>query len=126
EQRAAIRELEAPLPSIGRARERAFLVAEDLAFEQRLGNCRAVDRDEGKARARAELMNRLRDELLACARLARDEDRSAGGRRLFDDLINLAHLRRVADERSKRSMLAKLTPQRLHLAHRLEALDDLV
>ena len=42
------------------------------------------------------------------------------------DLIDLAHLRAVADERAERAVLAQLAPQRLHLAQRLEPLDDLV
>src|SRR4029077_11327544 len=107
-------------------RERALLVPEDLAFEERLGNRGAVDRNERKSGARAELMNRLRDELLAGPRLARDEHRRARRRRLLDDLVDLPHLGAVADERAERTMLAQLAPQRLHLAHRLEALDDLV
>ena len=51
EQRAAVGELEAALPPLGGAGERALLVAEDLALEQRLGNRRAVDGDE-RERAR--------------------------------------------------------------------------
>ena len=46
EQRAAVGELEAAGAAIGGAGERALLVAEDLALEQRLGNRRAVDGDE--------------------------------------------------------------------------------
>ena len=101
-------------------------MAEDLALEQRFGNRRAVDRDERERRARAELMDRLRDQLLAGARLAGDEHRRRGGRRQFDHLVNLPHLRAVPDERSEGAVFAKLTAQRLHLAHRLEPLDDFV
>ncbi len=52
EERALVRELEAAGPALERAGERALLVAEDLALEERLGNGRAVDGDE-RARARA-------------------------------------------------------------------------
>ena len=93
EQRAAVGQLETALPPIGRAGERALLVAEDLALEQRLGNRRAVDRHKRKRRARAELVDRLRDQLLAGARLAGDEHRRARRRRLLDDLVDLPHLR---------------------------------
>ena len=110
-----------PCAAIGRAGERALLVAEDLALEQRLRNRRAVDRDERKRRARAELVDRLRDQLLAGARLAGDQHRRAGRRRLLDHLVDLPHLRAVADQRSERAVLAQLTPQRLHLAQRLRA-----
>ena len=126
EQRAAVRQLEAALPPIGRAGEGALLVAEDFALEQRLGNRGAVDGDERKAGARAQLVDGLRDQLLAGARLAGDEHRRRGRRRLLDHLIDLAHLGAVADERAERAVLAQLAAQRLHLAHRLEPLDDLV
>src|SRR6185369_13491715 len=43
EQRAAIREFEAALAPIGRTGERALLVAEDFALQQRFRNRRAVD-----------------------------------------------------------------------------------
>src|SRR5207302_4771766 len=107
----AIRQLEAARAPLGRAGERAFLVAEDLALEQRLGNRRAVDRDERKRRPRAELMNRLRDELLAGPRFAGDEDGGTGGRGLLDNLVNLAHLGAVADKRAERAVLAQLSAQ---------------
>ena len=50
-------QLEEALPPFDRARERAFLVAEDLALEQRLGNRGAVDRDERKRGTRAGLVD---------------------------------------------------------------------
>ena len=71
-------------------------------------------------------MDGLRDELLAGARFAGDEHGRRGRRRLLDHLVDLPHLRAVADERSERAVLAQLAPQRLHLAHRLQAFDDLV
>ncbi len=125
-ERAAIGQLEAALAPIGGARERALLVPEDLALEQRLGNRRAVDRDERKRRARTELVDRLRDQFLAGARLARDEHRRAGRRRLLDHLVDLPHLGAVADHRPERAVFAQLTPQRLHFAKRLLPLDNLV
>src|SRR5258706_7726203 len=45
--RAAISHLESPNPLRDRSRERAFLVSEQLAFEQACRNCRAVELDEG-------------------------------------------------------------------------------
>ena len=68
EQRAAVGELEDAACGVVGAGERALLVAEQLALEQRLGDRRAVDRDERERRARAELVDRLRDQLLAGAR----------------------------------------------------------
>ena len=55
-----------------------------------------------------------------------DQHRRARRRRLLDHLIDLPHLRAVADHRTERAVLAQLTPQRLHLAQRLQPLDDLV
>ena len=79
EQRAAMRQLEAALSALDRAGERALLVPEDLALEERLGNRRAVDRHERLSRALTELVDRLRDHLLAGARLAADQHRRGVG-----------------------------------------------
>ena len=80
----------------------------------------------GNGGARAELMDRLRDQLLARARLAGDEHRRARRRRLLDHLVDLPHLGAVADHRPERAVLAQLPPQRLDLAQRLLPFDDLV
>src|SRR5207237_8813943 len=92
EQRAAVGELEAALAPIGGAGERAFFVAENFALEQRLRNRRTVDGDEREGGARAELMDRLRDELLAGARLRGDEHRRRGRRGLLVHLVDLTPL----------------------------------
>src|SRR5260370_1105757 len=47
-------------------------------------------------------------------------------RRQLHDLIDLAPLRTVADPRTERPVPANLAPQRLHFAHRLQPLDDLI
>ena len=64
-------------PGLGPARigEGAPLVAEQLGLEQRLGDRRAVDVDEGAARARARAMDHAGDEALAGAGLALEQDR---------------------------------------------------
>ncbi len=54
------------------AGRRAILDAEQLRFEQRLDNRRAVDRDERPLAPAAQLVNLPRDELLAGARFALD------------------------------------------------------
>ena len=72
------------------------------------------------------LMNRLGDELRAGARLARHEHGRVRRSRLFHPLIDLPHLGAVAGHRAERAVLAQLTPERLHLAQRLEARHDLV
>ena len=98
EQRPAVRELEAPLPPIGGAGERALLVPEDLALQERFGNRGAVDADEWERRTRTEMVNRLRNQFLARPRLAGDQHGRARRRRLLDDRVDFSHLRAVTDE----------------------------
>ena len=75
EQRApAGRGKEAVPPAIG-ARERAFLVAEELGLEQALGHRRAVHRQEPPPAPGARPVDRLRDELLAGAALPQQQHR---------------------------------------------------
>ena len=121
-----MRQLEDAGPAIVRAGERALLVAEDLALEQRLGNRGAVDGDERERRARAQLVDGLRDELLARPRLAPDEHRRRRRRRLLDHAIERSNPGAVADDAAEAALLAQLAPQQLDLAQRLLPLDGLV
>ncbi len=78
-QRAAIGDLEpSALPS-HRARVRTFLATEQLAFDQRSGQRRAVDPDQQPVSPLAGLMHRFGEQLFARARLARQQDRGIGG-----------------------------------------------
>ena len=61
-----------------RVREGAPDVAEELGFEQLLGNRAAVHGDEHALRAAAVVVDRARDQLLAGAALARDQHRAVG------------------------------------------------
>ena len=126
EERAAVRQLEDARAAIGGAGERPFLVAEDLALEERLGNRGAVDRDKRKRRPRAELVDRLRDELLAGARLPRNQHRGARRRGLLDHPIHRTDAGAVADDPAEASLLAELTPQCPHFAQRVLPLDRLL
>ena len=81
-----------------RAGERALLVAEQLGLEQLGGNRRGVQRDERLGRARAVLVQRARDELLARARLAGDQHRDARARQTADGAEHLLHRRRAAEQ----------------------------
>ena len=60
------------------AGERTALMAEQLAFEDGFRNRRAVERDEGVSRARAEIMQAARDLLLAAAGVAANQDVDVG------------------------------------------------
>ena len=126
EQRAAMGELETALPAFHRAGERALLVAEDLALEQRLGDGRAVDGHERLGGALAQLMDRLRHHLLARPGLAPDQHRRRRRRRLLDDAIDLADGRGAADDPAEAAVLAQLTAQDADLAQRLLPLGGLL
>ena len=70
----------------------------------------------GACGARAQLVDRLRDQLLAGARLAEDQHRRRRRRRLLDHLIERAHRRAVADDAAEAPAIAQLPAQRLVLA----------
>src|SRR5437764_11230696 len=57
EQRTIVRSLDFSDDLLYRAGERAALVSEQLAFEQRLGNCRTAQRNEGAICSEAEGMD---------------------------------------------------------------------
>jgi hypothetical protein len=92
EQGAAVGRLEQPgVAAAARAGERAFLVAEQLRFQQRLGDRAAVHRDEGAqgGAVRALAVDGLGHQLLAAAGLALDQH---GGRRARIQHHGLAQL----------------------------------
>src|SRR5687768_10990934 len=83
---------------IGRARECAALVPEQLAFDQSVRDRRTVDLDERCCRALAVGMNSARDQLLTRAAFAGDQygcARLRDAQHVGDDP---AYLRRVADD----------------------------
>ena len=91
EQRAVVGNLEAaPALRVG-AGERPFLVAEQLALDERRRQRRAVQRDERAGPARARVVNRLRDETLADAGLALQQHGARGGRHLLHLRHDVAH-----------------------------------
>src|SRR5438128_375588 len=91
EQRPGGRKLDLPHPIVNRARERAALVAEELALEERVREGRAVDGDEAAALALALKVDGARRELLAGPRLAVDEDGRVVLRQHADGLEDLVH-----------------------------------
>ena len=74
-----------------RPREGPALVAEELALEQRAGQRRAVDLDEGARAPRRRLVHRARDDLLADAALALDQHRHVGVGDLLEQGAHLRH-----------------------------------
>ena len=121
-----MRQLEDARTAIVSAGERAFLVAEDLALEERLRDGGAVDRDKRERRAGAQFVDGLRHELLAGPRLAPDEHRCGGRRRLLDHAIERSNPWAVADDAAEAALFAQLPPQQLDLPQSLLALDRLV
>ena len=70
----------------------------------------------GCGRARAQLVDRLRDQLLAGAGLAEDQHRGRRRRGLLEHLIERAHRRAVADDPAEAAAIVQLPAQRLVLA----------
>ena len=95
--RAAVGQLELALLLLAGAGERALLVAEQLRFEQRLGQRRAGDRHERLRGAVAGVVDGARDQLLAGAALALDQHRAAQAGDLVRQVQDLVHLRVLAD-----------------------------
>ncbi len=91
EERAPVGRLHQPGLGPHRAGERALLVTEELGLEEMLGQRRAVDRHERLARARAVGVDGARDQLLARAGLAEDQDVRLRPRRLLHQLEHLRH-----------------------------------
>ena len=96
--------------SLDRAGERALLVAEQLALEQVLGDRRAVDRDERRPCARAQLVQRAGEQFLAgAAPPSSITDTSADGDAL-DRLGDLQHLGRRGDDRAEHGCRRRRSP----------------
>ena len=89
--RAGVRQFEAPFPLGDRAGERALFVPEKLALDEVLRNGGAIDADERRLRAGAFAVNRPRDQFLAGAALALDEDRRLRAGHLADQVPQLLH-----------------------------------
>ena len=94
EDRAAVGLLELADLLLGRAGERALLVAEQLRLDQLLGNRGAVDLHEPLAAAQAVAVDRARDQLLAGAALAEQQDGGVGRRGALDRVPDLPQRRR--------------------------------
>src|SRR5258708_37451557 len=80
EQRATIRQRKAADVRTNGTRESPAFMSEEFAFEKTSRQCRAVHLDEIPAAARAELVNRPRDDFLARPGLAADQDSCIRGR----------------------------------------------
>ncbi len=104
-------EFEAACAPIHRAGERAFLVPEDLALDQRFRNGCAVYADERLCLARAQLVQGAGYKFLSCSALAGDQYVDVRGRDLLDQSEDLAHGPRVANQRTKHSAFTQPAPR---------------
>ena len=111
EERAAMRLFEPALPRADGAGERAAHVAEDLGLEQVLRDRAAVERDEPLRRARAGVMDRARDDFLAGAGLAADENRARRARDGLERLKQIAHRPAASDDALEAVPLLQLLAQ---------------
>src|SRR5207245_5872405 len=84
EDRALVREREAPDVALDGAGERALHVAEQLTLDQASRDRAGVHLDEGSAVPRAPRVDRAGHELLACSGLAVDQHRRVRRRDLLD------------------------------------------
>src|SRR5262249_24715535 len=95
---AAVAHLEEALARHDRAGERAFLVPEELALDEVLGDRAAVEHHHRSLRARRQAVDGLRHRLLTGAGLALDDDGGVGRRDLLDDRVDLAQPLVLADD----------------------------
>src|SRR5271166_5482850 len=100
--------------------ERALLVAKKLAFQQIQWNGGAVQPHERTSAPRTNVVNRVRDELLAGARFSLDQHSRTGGRDPFDLFEHGFQSRAVADDllESARVRILITTPQYFGSCHR--------
>ena len=108
EQRAAVRSFEESLVLAIGPCEAAFLVAEDLAFEQVRRHRATVHCQEGVPSPSAELMHAASNELLAGAALAGDAHRHAGRGNAMDLLVHRLHRSRTPPEGAEVTALRQL------------------
>src|ERR1700752_843429 len=82
-----------------RTGEGATLMTEELGFDQRFGNCRAVNVYERLITARAHVVNRARSEFLTGTCCACDQNGSVGGSDALNYGKEFPHYGRLAHQR---------------------------
>ena len=117
EQRAAVGQLEPPLLARHGAGERALLVAEELRLDQRVGQRRAAHLHERLRRAQRVVVDGVRNQFLAGARLAANHDRRVRARDLGDLLADPAHHAAGAEDLREVVALPQLSLEALVLLH---------
>ena len=111
QQRAVLRHLEAAGAPLGGARERALLVAEQFAFDQRFRQRRAIDGDKRSLPPRAQRVHGARHQFLAGAAFAGDQHAGLARSGLLQQRKNLLHLGGSAHQFAERALVAELPLQ---------------
>ena len=101
QQRAAVGQLESPAAEAIGAGERAFLVAEQFAFQQMLAEGGAVDGQHRPIAAGGGGMDGAGDDFLARAAFAADHDGGAAASHQLDLAFHLGHDRAGSHERAR-------------------------
>lgn len=97
EEGAPIGDFGASEAALGGPSEGTAFVAKELALDEGFGESGAVEGDKGAAFAGGEFDDGARDEFLAGAGAAADEDGGIGGGDLADLFVDLAHFAAGAD-----------------------------
>src|SRR5262249_639896 len=116
EERALVRELEASDPARVRAGGGAALVAEELALDEVERDRAAIDPDHRAGAARAQRVDRVRDELLPGAGLADEEHGGVGRSDPLDVLEDAPDRRALADDLTEPALVVDLLPEVVVLA----------
>ena len=122
EQRASGRELELAELLLVRAGERAALVAEQRALDQFVRDGGEIDGDERRLAAARLAVHQPREQLLAGAALAEDQDRRRQPGDLLHQIDDVADLLARADQELALALLGDLRGQGDHLAVQVLAL----
>src|ERR1700737_4898000 len=126
QQRAPVGELEASGAPLVGSGEGAALVAKQFAFEQALGQRRAVDCYVGAVAPRRGVVDSARDDFLAGATVALDNYRGRTRRGLLDQRHHPAHRLRLPDNRPQLARAHQPQPQTLVLFAYREVLAQVV
>ena len=116
--RPEIRFFKQPALVRDRAGECSLLVPEQLRFQQIFRECAAVDCDEGMVLEVAVEMQTARDQFLAGAALALNQNGAIGVRDLIDQVIDELHFRAGADDILEAIAIFKLLAEINILAQR--------
>ena len=123
EDRSLIGNLEQSLLCRDRAGKRASHVSEQRAFEQIDRHAAAIDRNECFVDALALEVNRFRDQLLACAAFALNQDRAAARRDLRYQIEHLENFFALADDVVVAETFLQRATQLKVFAHQLALFD---